>query len=70
MTKMCDMHLTQRSKHKDRLDSYPCIASAVLDASDNICHKLIVEIVFMIFIVFHVEGSYFYRGSGLGLGKS
>ena len=35
---------------KDRLDFYPCVAVAVLGASDHTCHKFMVEIVFMIFI--------------------
>ena len=31
-------------------DFYPCVADAVLDASIRICNKVIVEIVFMIFV--------------------
>ena len=36
-------------KRKDRLDFYPCVADAVLDASDHAYHEVIAEIVFMIF---------------------
>lgn len=43
--------LTQHTfKYKDRLDFYPCIADALLDASDCTCHRFIAEIVCMIYI--------------------
>ncbi len=31
-------------KRKDRIDFYPCIADAPVDASDRTCHKFIAEI--------------------------
>ena len=36
-------------KCKDRLDFYPCVADAVLGASDHAYHEVIAEIVSMIF---------------------
>ena len=31
-------------KRKDRIDFYPCIADAPVDASDRTCHKFIADI--------------------------
>ena len=31
-------------KHEDRIDFYPCVADAPVDASERTCHKFIAEI--------------------------
>ena len=37
-------------KRKDRIDFYPCVADAPVDASDRTCHKFIADISFVIIV--------------------